>query len=914
MKIQDIDTPVIILKMEHYGSLGIIRSLGSLGIPVHGIDPNPDAPGFRSRYCRGRYIWDVDNAPEERTVDFLMNIGNTMRSRMILIPTSDETSLLVAGHAGRLGEWFIFPTLDPHLVRSLCDKKEMFLLAKKLGIPTARTEFPRSRDDLTAQAMKLGFPIMLKGIDGKKLETRTGKKMVIVRDERELLEQYEMMEDFTEPNLMLQEYIPGNDDTVWMFNGYFNDRSECLLGFTGKKIRQNPVYTGMTSLGICLANTAVEGMTKEFMKAIGYRGILDIGYRHDARDGVYKVLDVNPRIGATFRLFVGTNGMDVARALYLDLTGHHVPDATASEGRKWLVEDKDLRSCIQYFRDGKLTVRAMLKSYFGVKELGYFSLNDPRPFGRMILNHCKRSMRRLAARLTSRPLFTRTPRGDSDRFPAHRGPGRLSDREGSVVRREETTRRTGKRSKSAAHKNGSIRANAVVISFSGHADAYDIVRSLGMAGIPSIVASCRPRDIAFYSRHCAKRVVLPDSERESAIIEQLVQLSIELGVRPVLFYVSDPELSFVWRHQNILRSYYRFLLPGDETLECLFNKVLFHEFAREHQFPVPQTVIVKNISDIASIVSGIGFPCIVKPAYSQDWVWDTEEQQLRFGPYKKALRRFTSADELLRFCEALPQRLSGFLIQSYIDGRDEAITSFHGYFDERSTCLGYFIGRKIRTYPSHTGGSVYVQTIHNPVLARQSIEYLQRIGFQGIVKIDYKLDPAGNEFKMLEINPRYNLWELLGGYAGVNLAAIAYRHQKEEPLSPVELQVPVAPAGTYGDDVRLLFVKQDIRAYLSGYRKTKEWTLRSYVRSLAKKKFFRMFDREDPLPFVVSVIGFTGRNALRLFALMFHRRHGVSSRFRPGAAKKDSTSFSGAEDLPQDELKERIHALHTHIS
>ena len=69
--------------------------------------------------------------------------------------------------------------------------------------------------------------------------------------------------------------------------------------------------------------------TVRFMHELGYRGILDIGYRFDERDGEYKLLDVNPRIGATFRLFVGDDGMDVLRALYLDLTGQEVAATTA---------------------------------------------------------------------------------------------------------------------------------------------------------------------------------------------------------------------------------------------------------------------------------------------------------------------------------------------------------------------------------------------------------------------------------------------------------------------------------------------------------------------------------------------------------------------------------------------------------
>src|SRR5579863_3621357 len=98
-----------------------------------------------------------------------------------------------------------------------------------------------------------------------------------------------------------------------------------------------------------------------FMKAVGYRGIVDIDFRYDSRDGEYKILDVNSRIGSTFRLFVSRTGMDVARALYLDLTGQDVPVATLAAGRKWMVEDLDLVASLGYWRDGALNLREWLK-------------------------------------------------------------------------------------------------------------------------------------------------------------------------------------------------------------------------------------------------------------------------------------------------------------------------------------------------------------------------------------------------------------------------------------------------------------------------------------------------------------------------------------------------------------------------
>jgi D-aspartate ligase len=264
-------------------------------------------------------------------------------------------------------------------VNGLCSKKEMHYLARQAGIPTPDAAFPKSRTALLHYLETARFPIMLKGVIGKNLEAVTGKRMFKVKTREELLAVYDKAEDPAHPNLMLQEYIPGGDDTVWMFNGYFDAKGACLFGMTGKKIRQYPAYTGLTSLGICLRNDTVDNQTRIFMKTIGYRGILDIGYRYDARDGKYKVLDVNPRVGATFRLFTGDNGLDVVRALYLNLTGQQVESSPTPEGRKWLVEDCDLVSCFRYFRDGKLTVKEWLTSHRGVRETGVFAMDDPLP-------------------------------------------------------------------------------------------------------------------------------------------------------------------------------------------------------------------------------------------------------------------------------------------------------------------------------------------------------------------------------------------------------------------------------------------------------------------------------------------------------------------------------------------------------
>lgn len=373
----DTTTPVVVLRSVHHGGLGIARSLGRLGVPVHCVDADLWSPTFTSRYCKGRHVLDIEHGSLEDAVARLLEIGAKLGGRPILISTTDRTTMRVAQAAGILGSTFRFPYQDATLVSTLCDKSRMQRLAEQCGIPIARSVVPRSRQDLLQFLEGAAFPFMVKATDDERLRRKVGGTKFLIRTQDKLLEFYDRAGDPENPSFLVQEFIPGED---WMFNGYFDRNSECVFGATGKKIRRFPVSTGVTSLGICVHNHTVERITRQFMKAIRYRGILDIGFRYDLRNGQYRVLDVNPRIGCTFRLFAAANGMDVARALYLDLTGQPVPQATVEDGRKWIVEDFDLASMlISAYRTGKFDWRESARSLRGVRETACFALDDPLP-------------------------------------------------------------------------------------------------------------------------------------------------------------------------------------------------------------------------------------------------------------------------------------------------------------------------------------------------------------------------------------------------------------------------------------------------------------------------------------------------------------------------------------------------------
>jgi len=379
VKFRDVSTPVVVVNCK-LGALAIMRALGGLGVPTYGVDPDPRSPAMLSRYCRKRFLFGLNENRPAEFLERLLEIGQSLGRRSILIPTSDETAQFVVDWAAQLSEQFIFPRNSPEMIGRLVSKKGMYEMALEHNVPTPLTLFPNKVDDVKAFLPKINFPVMLKGIFGNRLQAQGKQKMVIVHSPEELIKNYSAMEDPQAPNLMLQEYIPGDDDQIYIFNGYFDRRSRCLAAFTGHKIRQFPVHVGCASLGVCRWNEEVAQTTIRFMQAIGYQGILDIGYRFDPRDGQYKVLDANPRVGQAFRLFVAENDMDVVKSLYLDLTGQDQFSIVPREGRRWLIEDFDVISSLHYYQEGTLRPLRWLRSFKGVEEAAWFSWRDPFPF------------------------------------------------------------------------------------------------------------------------------------------------------------------------------------------------------------------------------------------------------------------------------------------------------------------------------------------------------------------------------------------------------------------------------------------------------------------------------------------------------------------------------------------------------
>jgi D-aspartate ligase len=379
----DTSTPIFVLRGSfaeyQHAVLCIARSAGRLGVPVYATAMSAREAATRSRYVRRR-IPSLHGASERDRLERLLEL-NLGQPSPVIVPIDDVSAVFVDDHRSALSERFVMPAAPRGLSRRLASKRQLWELCQQSNVPAPASSFPESEDELPELAYRYGYPVVLKRSDAWLPSfDPSAPSVLIARTAAELLWAYRRMQSPTGPAVIVQEYIPGGSDTIWMFNGYFNRESLCLYGFTGQKVRQRGEGTGPTTLGVCVWNQRVADAASTLMHQLGYHGIVDMGFRYDRRDETYKLLDVNPRLGSTFRLFADVERNDVLRAAYLDLTGQPVPRSHVSDGRRWLVEPYDLAASARLLARGELSPSGWLRSLSGVEELAWWARDDPLPF------------------------------------------------------------------------------------------------------------------------------------------------------------------------------------------------------------------------------------------------------------------------------------------------------------------------------------------------------------------------------------------------------------------------------------------------------------------------------------------------------------------------------------------------------
>jgi predicted ATP-grasp superfamily ATP-dependent carboligase len=363
----------------------------------------------------------------------------------------------------------------------------------------------------------------------------------------------------------------------------------------------------------------------------------------------------------------------------------------------------------------------------------------------------------------------------------------------------------------------------------------DIVRALGFARIPALIASLERRTPAMASRYCTGTIALPPGAGRDAVVDTLVRagrwLAAQYGAPVPLFYDNDDRLALVQDYRDALGRHFALLLNEPTLADALLDKARFQALAETRGLPVPRRIEW----DALGAEPG---PVLVKPKVRLGWDHSAVREQL-FGGAGKA-RVFDCGRAAYE--DGLVRQLAGQLaFQEYVPGDDSAIWSFHGFAAPGGELLASFVGRKIRTYPALTGDSAYLRLAREPELAQLGRDIVARLGLAGVFKMDFKRSTANGRFYLLEINTRFNLWHHLGAKNGVNLPRVAYDY-----LLCGRRPRPVQAKLAY----RWLSFNYDRRAYRELAAAGKLSALGWLWSLFQAPKVYAIFSWTDPAPFL----------------------------------------------------------------
>ncbi|MCE3013537.1 MAG: carbamoyl-phosphate synthase large subunit, partial [Proteobacteria bacterium] len=218
-----------------------------------------------------------------------------------------------------------------------------------------------------------------------------------------------------------------------------------------------------------------------------------------------------------------------------------------------------------------------------------------------------------------------------------------------------------------------------------------------------------------------------------------------------------------------------------ETIQKAEDRKLFKELMQEIGEPVPESIITKTVDDAVEFSKKIGFPLIVRPAYTLGGTGGgivKNEEELRVITHKGL--------------QASP--IHQCLVERSIAGFKEI--EYEVIRDAKDNCIIICNMENFDPVGVHTGDSIVFapsQTLSDrdyQLLRSSALKIIRALNIQGGCNVQYALDAHSNQYYVIEVNPRVSRSSALAskatGYPIAKIAAkIAIGMSLDEIMNPV---------------------------------------------------------------------------------------------------------------------------------
>ncbi|WP_172840460.1 carboxylate--amine ligase [Virgibacillus phasianinus] len=262
----------------------------------------------------------------EQFVPILMQVAQGLKSsnkKLLLVGTNDAYVRLIIENEAALKENYVFNYINESLMNKLQTKSNFYKFCKEYGIETPETYFyncsksePFSED--------LTYPVIIKPSNGIEYYNHkfVGQEKVYKVESKEEFQRVVAMITASgyRDELIIQDYIPGDDTYMWDSVVYVNSSGKTQLVTFAQVVLQEHTATAIGNYTALITRYNKEMMEKlqHFLEEVGYVGFANFDIKYDRRDGKFKVFEVNIRQGRS--------------SYYVTALGHNMAEYLVDDG------------------------------------------------------------------------------------------------------------------------------------------------------------------------------------------------------------------------------------------------------------------------------------------------------------------------------------------------------------------------------------------------------------------------------------------------------------------------------------------------------------------------------------------------------------------------------------------------------
>ena len=320
--------PLMVLEGNGRATLGVVRSLGRLGIPLYvGSDDRLPKSGL-SRYATRRFGYPPKEAGIDAMHAAIIDRVRAWRPAVLMPVGGSEGWATVFAHYDEYTALTRVVASPSHEQYDRLDEDKVHLLdlAARHGVSCPRTFRPRTIEEALDLRGALPYPVIVKPPRGT-----GGVGVRKVEDARALAAA--LVQSVEVP--IIQEFIAGEDVELTLLCTH----GESLAGSVYRSLRTFPIPFGPSTACVTVRDDALMELGIRFLRKLSYHGVAHMDFRRDPHDGQAKLLDFNPGLTGTNDVSLAS-GVNFALMLYRIALGQPVePQFTYAVGLeyRWLL-------------------------------------------------------------------------------------------------------------------------------------------------------------------------------------------------------------------------------------------------------------------------------------------------------------------------------------------------------------------------------------------------------------------------------------------------------------------------------------------------------------------------------------------------------------------------------------------------